>query len=69
MIGHALGGKLEKHWREVMQKIGNFTESNLKGAVSEFIKKCLNDDDCHKALVNYLKEMHKPKDWKCGEWL
>ena len=67
MTGHALGRKLEKHGREVMQEIGNFTKNNLKRALSELVKKCLNDDDCHKAQVNYLKEMHKTKDSKFGE--
>ena len=56
MIGQALGSKPEKHWREVMQEDGNFTENNLKGAVSELVKKCLDNDDCHKVQVDYLKE-------------
>ena len=68
-IGHALGRKPEKHWREVMQGMGNFAKNNLERAISDLIKKCLNNYDCHKMQVDYLKEMHKPKDWKFGEWL
>ena len=30
-----------------MQEVGNFTENTLKGAVSELVKKCLNNDDYH----------------------
>ena len=66
-IGHALGRKPEKHWKEVMQGIGNFTENNLKRAVSDLVKKCLNDDYYNEAQVNYLRETLKPNDWKFGE--
>ena len=30
-IWHTPGKKLEKHWREAMQVVGNFMENNLKG--------------------------------------
>ena len=69
MIGRALGREPEKHWREVMQGMGYFTQNNLKRAVLDLVKKCLNDDNCLEVQVNYLKEMRKSKDWKFGEWL
>ena len=67
MIGHVFGGKLKKHWREVLQKVGKSTENKLTGVVSKHLKQFLNDDDCHDVQVNDLKE--KCKLWKFGEWL
>ena len=69
MIRDAFGGKLEKHWREVMQEVGIVTENNVKGAVSDLVKNCLNDDDCHEEQVYYIKEICKPKEWRFREWL
>ena len=69
MIRHTLGGKPKKHWIEVMQEVGNFFESILKGAVSKLFKKCFSDDDYNVTEIDSLKENHKPKDWKFGRWL
>ena len=69
MIGHTLGEKPEKYLMEIMQGMGKFTKNNCKRAVSDLIKKYLNENDWHEAQVNYFKETLKQKDWKFWDWL